>query len=252
MDKASRIIFSILKLQMKKIAIAGPTGAGKTTLFKLVFPYNEYNLNEVERNITREALSEISITQIEEDQFENSTTTVSFNVSNAVACIDLANRMNIYEMKNDLNFLLENDFDYILPIQIIDIAGQDRFRFMVETMIRGSSGVIFVADGTNVSSINRLPEFREIVHQEELRINRKIESIAFVNKSDMAKRNLYVGSGPARSALPEDVEVFETTMFDKDTYLYPIRKLIVKMFEKHLTSEDLRNHVKKMSSLQRT
>ncbi len=236
---------------MKKIVLTGPTGAGKTTIFKLIFPYDEKNLAEVDRKIEKEQKTEISISQVAKDQFKDSTTTVSFNVTSVVACIDRANRMHLFHLRGDLGFLIENEYDYILPMQIVDLAGQDRFSFMVETMVKGASGAILVADGTNVSSINRLPEFKEYIRDEELRTGRKIETVAFVNKSDMREQNLYVGSEIARSALPQEIPVFETTIYDKDTLIFPIRQLIVKTFDDPLNNEKLKEYLRKMKQVKR-
>lgn len=234
---------------MKKIILAGPTGAGKTSIFKVVFPYDEKNLTEVARNVDKESASESSFTPLDNRQFQDSTTTVSFNVTSIVACIDAANRMNLYQLRGDLDFLIENDFDLILPLQIVDLAGQDRFSFMVETMVKGASSAILVADGTNVGSLNRLPDYNEYIRDEEIRTGKKIERIAFVNKADMKQKNLYLGADPARSALPPEIPVFETTIYDKDTLIFPIRQLIVKTFDKPLSSEMLRSYLKSVKSL---
>ncbi|RMG42456.1 MAG: hypothetical protein D6732_00885 [Methanobacteriota archaeon] len=248
-EDKTRLLLSLLKVNMKKIVLAGPTGAGKTSIFKLIFPYDEKNLTEVVRNVDRENAVESSFTPIDQSQFRDSTTTVSFNITSIVACIDTANRMNLYQLKGDLSFLVENDFDLILPLQIVDLAGQDRFSFMVETMVKGASSAILVADGTNVGSINRLPDYNEYIRDEELRTGKKIERIAFVNKADMKKKSLYLGAEPAKSALPPDIPIYETTIYDKDSLLFPIRQLIVKTFDKPLSSESLKSYLNSMHSI---
>lgn len=244
----SLIIGHLLKTQMKKLILAGPTGAGKTTIFVSIFPHKEKNLNEVKRRIHKESATEQAFTPIDEESFKDSTTTVSFNVTSIVACINRANRMTLHDMSSNLNFLVEEEFDYILPLQIVDIAGQDRFSFMVDTMIKGASGVIFVSDGSNVSSINRLPDYIEYLHQEEMRTDKKIPSVAFVHKSDLKEKYLYVGTDHARSALPPEVPVYETTAKEPDTIILPLRQLIVAMFQKPLTSEILNQYLFKLKT----
>jgi len=245
----SSLIEKILKTQMKKLILAGPTGAGKTTIFTSIFPFKSELLSEVKRNIKKEQASELAFSVIDEDEFKNSTTTVSFNVTTIVACINRANKMTIHELKNP-TFLLDDEYDFILPLQIIDIAGQDRFFFMVDTMVRGTSGAIYVADGTNITSVNNLPKYIDAVRAEGIRRDTTIPGIVFVHKSDLRERSMYVGKEVAESALPPEYQIFETTVKDPDTITIPLRMLIMDMFDDFLNTEKLANYLRNLKLLQ--
>ncbi len=245
----SSLIEKILKTQMKKLILAGPTGAGKTTIFTSIFPFKSELLSEVKRNLKREA-GENAFTPVDDELFKDSTTTVSFNVTTIIACVNRANQMTLHELKNP-TFLLDDEYDYILPLQIVDIAGQDRFFFMVDTMVRGTAGAIYVADGTNVTSINNVPKFIDAVRAEGIRRDAKIPGVVFVHKSDLRERNIYVGKEVAESALPPEYPIYETTVKDPDTITIPLRMLIMDMFEDHLNSEKLQNYLRNLKMLQR-
>ncbi|MFX0028506.1 MAG: Rab family GTPase [Candidatus Hermodarchaeota archaeon] len=53
-----------------------------------------------------------------------------------------------------------------IKLQIWDFAGEERFRFLFPSYIRGSSGAIFMYDVTNYGSIAHVDDWFEIVERE--------------------------------------------------------------------------------------
>jgi len=76
--------------------------------------------------------------------------------------------------KEDIQMTLGVDFllkaiemnDERIKLQIWDFAGEERFRFLFPTYIRGANGAIFMYDITNYGSLAHVDEWFEIVERE--------------------------------------------------------------------------------------
>ena len=62
--------------------------------------------------------------------------------------------------------------DIKVTLQIWDFAGEDRFRFLLPTYLRGASGAIFMYDITRYSSLKNLESWLEVYNE-----GRKYESV---------------------------------------------------------------------------
>lgn len=56
--------------------------------------------------------------------------------------------------------------DEMVKLQIWDFAGEERFRFLFPSYIRGASGAIFMYDITNYGSLAHVDDWFEIVKKE--------------------------------------------------------------------------------------
>lgn len=70
----------------------------------------------------------------------------------------------------------------MVKLQIWDFAGEERFRFLFPSYIRGASGAIFMYDITNYSSLAHVDEWFEIVEKE---INYELPIIFVGGKTDL-------------------------------------------------------------------
>ena len=72
------------------------------------------------------------------------------------------------QMTIGVEFLLNTiDIDnYNVKLQIWDFAGEERFRFLFPSYIRGANGAIFMYDITNYGSLAHVDDWFEIVNKE--------------------------------------------------------------------------------------
>ncbi|MFX1313086.1 MAG: Rab family GTPase [Promethearchaeota archaeon] len=72
------------------------------------------------------------------------------------------------QMTLGVDFLLKSiEVDSeMVKLQIWDFAGEDRFRFLFPSYIRGANGAIFMYDITNYGSLAHVDEWFEIVEKE--------------------------------------------------------------------------------------
>jgi small GTP-binding protein len=207
---------------LRKIVILGTTGSGKTTFMKNLV--GDFDGAEVERRVVIEEAQIINtFTPIADDQFENSTTTVSMNVKSVLFLTTRTNQFHFLPMDNQMNFIQE-DLDSVYPTVLFDTAGQERFSFMQEIGLNGADGVFIFADGTNIASVERVSQFITMIREEERKKQKVIPIIVFVNKKDLESRGVYVGaSSLTRWITDKDVRIFETTNTDLETFMIPIR-----------------------------
>ncbi|MCE7735899.1 MAG: GTP-binding protein [Candidatus Heimdallarchaeota archaeon] len=207
---------------LRKIVILGTTGSGKTTFMKNLV--GDFDGAEVERRIVIEEAQIINtFTPISNTQFENSTTTVSMNVKSVLFLTTRTNQFHFFPMDNQLE-LAQEDLDSVYPTVLFDTAGQERFSFMQEIGLNGADGVFIFADGTNIGSVERVSQFIEMIREEEIKKNKTIPIIVFVNKKDLESRGIYVGAASlTRWITDEDVKIYETTNVDLETFMIPIR-----------------------------
>ena len=151
-------------LPVKKITLLGTTGAGKTTFLEALF--GEFAKNDVRRDVGLERSSNLDFVPIKDNSFRQSTTTISFNVISSIIARTLFNKIIVkkFEERDQIDF--ENVEDAFKAL-FNDPAGQDRFSFMQEIVIKGSHLVIIMADGTNIASLEKIPHYIQMVEAEE-------------------------------------------------------------------------------------
>ena len=218
--------------QTKKIVILGTTGSGKTTFLKLFS--KDFDLTaEAKRNvILEEAQMHNTFTPVKGTEFENSTTTTSMNTQSVLFYISQSNQFNF--ISDHIAKSIENnaDIDEAWPIFMVDTAGQERFSFMQDILIKGAHAIVIFADGTNIQSIERVSHYIRLTRDEERRKGKHIHIIVFVNKKDLQKKGYYVGSEFLSNILPEEdkrnVDIFETSIHDLESFMIPFRVLLDK------------------------
>jgi len=211
-------------LVMKKVTILGTTGSGKTTFLEALF--GNIEKNDVARRVLKEVQSNLDFTPLKYNNFTSSTTTISLNVVNSVIVLTRFNKVLIkkFEDRETIDF---ESIDSAFQVVLSDPAGQERFNFMQEIALKGSDLVIIMADGTNISSMEKILHYLEMVQIEEYRKNRQIPVLVFINKSDLRDRGLYLGKDVAErivfsSIIDREIVFYETSNFDARCYELPL------------------------------
>lgn len=215
----------------KKIVILGTTGSGKTTFLKHFAKHFDTSA-EVKRNIKlEEAQLQNTFSITDQSLFEDSTTTTSMNVQQVMFYTTYANQFD-YACDNYPDIINCEDVAELYPTFLVDTAGQERFDFMQEICIKGADAILIFADGTNIQSIERVSHYIRMTREEERRKATKIPIMVFINKKDLKERGIYVGSSFLENILPpedrENLEVFETSNLDLETFIFPFRILLDK------------------------
>jgi small GTP-binding protein len=70
----------------------------------------------------------------------------------------------------------------MVKLQIWDFAGEERFRFLFPSYIRGANGAVFMYDITNYGSLGHVDDWFEIVEKE---IGYKIPIVFVGSKTDL-------------------------------------------------------------------
>ena len=211
-------------LTLKKITILGTTGSGKTTFLEALF--GNIQRNDVARKIFREVSSNLDFTPLKYNNFTSSTTTISLNVVNSVIVLTRFNKVILRKYEEIETFDFES-IDSAFQVIFNDPAGQDRFDFMQDIAIKGADLVIIMADGTNISSLEKIVHYLEMVNLEESRKNRNIPVLIFINKSDLRERGLYLGKDIAErivysSIIDRELLFYETSNTDANCYELPL------------------------------
>jgi small GTP-binding protein len=202
----------------------GTSGSGKTSFLKALYG-DFFIVNDVKRKHTAESKAELTYTPINPE--EDSTTTISINQLGTLVLFTKNNQMELFEIRDGVDEVLNrDDVDYFMTFSIFDSPGQSRFSFMIDVCLKGADGIILMADGTNVSSIEYLSQYIEQIKAEEYRKKKKIPVVIFVNKSDLSETGQYLGADFVRTAVQNEYDVFETTIKDVESFNLPLRKLI--------------------------
>ena len=72
-----------------------------------------------------------------------------------------------------------------IKLQIWDFAGEDRFRFLLPSYIRGASGGIFMYDTTRYSSLKNLNDWLDVLNNSSSVIEEQIPILLVGGKSDL-------------------------------------------------------------------
>ena len=211
-------------LVLKKITILGTTGSGKTTFLASIF--GDFDKNDVARNVFTEIRNNLDFTPVKNNDFEQSTTTVSVNILSTVLALTRFNKLELiqYKDKDDLD---AETIDEAFKVLFNDPAGQERFSFMQDIAIKGAHLVIIMADGSNTASIEKITHYLEIVRMEENRSGRDIPVLIFVNKSDLKEYGAFLGKEYVErvifSALVDrELLIYETSNFEVESYQMPL------------------------------
>lgn len=211
-------------LIMKKITVLGTTGSGKTSFLEAMF--GDFEKNDVARRIFKEVGSNLDFTPLKYNNFSQSTTTISLNVVNSVIVLTRFNKI-ILKKFNQLDTIDFESIDEAFQVLFNDPAGQDRFDFMQEIAIQGAHLVIIMADGTNISSMEKIIHYLNMVKVEEQRKQRTLPVIIFVNKSDLKEKGVYLGKDVAErivysSLVDREIVFYETSNLNAQCYEMPL------------------------------
>ena len=211
-------------LVMKKLTILGTTGSGKTTFLEALF--GNIEKNDVARRIFREIGNNLDFTPLKYNNFTSSTTTISLNVVNSVLILTRFNKVILKKYDQVETYDYES-IDSAFQVIFTDPAGQERFDFMQEIALKGSDLVIIMADGTNISSLEKILHYLEMVQMEEVRKERNIPVLIFINKSDLRSKGVYLGKEVAErvvfsSIIDRELVFYETSNLDANCYELPL------------------------------
>ena len=87
--------------------------------------------------------------------------------------------------------------DFILKVTVLDTAGQERFRSILPSYIKGADGIFLVFDLTQKSTFQSLPEWVELIKDNK----EKYSLIILGNKKDLNE---------IREVSNDDIEEFKT------------------------------------------
>ncbi|MHA1203114.1 MAG: Rab family GTPase [Candidatus Heimdallarchaeaceae archaeon] len=211
-------------LVMKKITVLGTTGSGKTSFLEALF--GDFEKNDVARRVFKEVGDNLDFTPLKYNNFSQSTTTISLNVVNSVIVLTRFNKI-ILKKFNELNTIDYESIDEAFQVLFNDPAGQERFDFMQEIAIQGAHLVIIMADGTNISSMEKIVHYLDMVNIEEQRKQRKLPVIIFINKSDLKDKGIYLGKDIAErivysSLVDREIVFYETSNVNAQCYETPL------------------------------
>lgn len=214
----------LTSLSLKKITVLGTTGSGKTTFLEALF--GNIQRNDVARKLFKEVSNNLDFTPLRYNNFTSSTTTISLNVVNSVIVLTRFNKVILKKYEDIETFDFES-IDSAFQVIFNDPAGQDRFDFMQDIAIKGADLVIIMADGTNISSLEKIVHYLEMVNLEETRKQREIPVIIFINKSDLKEKGVYLGMEIAErivysSIVDRKILFYETTNYDANCYQLPL------------------------------
>ena len=217
-------IMLVEPLILKKLTILGTTGSGKTTFLEALF--GDIERNDVARRVFREVSSNLDFTPLKYNNFTDSSTTISLNVVNSVIVLTRFNKV-ILRKYQDLDTIDFESIDEAFQVIFNDPAGQDRFDFMQEIAVKGANLVVIMADGTNISSMEKILHYVSLVNLEEQKTGRKIPILVFINKSDLREKGVYLGKEIAErivynSVVDREILFYETTNLDARCYEMPL------------------------------
>lgn len=220
-----------------KINIVGSTGAGKTAFLKCLLgdlfePRAEASRRSKTENLVDSTHSWFRIGVSNKE----STTTLSLNTAGILLVRTLYNSIEFHPVQMVDSILLRDDIEEIWQLVFFDNAGQERFDFMPQLTMRGSDAVIVLADGTNMSSIEKVSFYLDLVREEEYRASDgmfKIPIIVLINKADLIDRGCFIGLKSVRHMIGTgpNYDYYETSMVTGDGVHESIRTLVSRLRE---------------------
>ncbi|MCK4847972.1 MAG: GTP-binding protein, partial [Candidatus Heimdallarchaeota archaeon] len=196
--------------------IVGSTGSGKTAFMKKVLG----DLFKAQSDVVRRSSTENRVDTThtwfrvgKKKPEAQSTTTLSINTAGILLVRTLFNTIEFHPTSAVDDILLRDDIEEVYKLNFFDNAGQERFDFMPEITMRGSDAVIIIVDGTNMSSVEKIHYFLELVNVEQDRTNgSKIPIIVLLNKADLMDHGCYIGLDSIKHLLGFQAEFHETSM----------------------------------------
>lgn len=95
--------------------------------------------------------------------------------------------------------------DKKIKLQIWDFGGEERFRFILPTYVRGAAGGIFMYDITNYSSLAHIDDWLLVIQKE---MNTLFPIIVVGGKADLAVEREVTGEEGIKMAKSRDVAAF--------------------------------------------
>ncbi len=219
-----------------KINIIGTTGSGKTRFLRYILGDLFNPMTEAPRRAKMESKVDGTYNwyRVGDKLKEDSTTTLSLNTVGILLVRTLFNTIEFHPVKSWKELLLRDDIEEIWKFAFFDNAGQSRFDFMPQITMRGADAVIILADGTNMSSIEKIVYFLDMVHVEEERIaesGTKLPVMILLNKVDLSKHGVFIGLDTVKRFIGTDpnIDFFETSMVNGDGVDDSIRTLISRL-----------------------
>ena len=218
-----------------KISIVGSTGSGKTAFMKKVLG----DLFKTQSDVTRRSSTENQVDsthtwfRVGKSKPETqSTTTLSINSAGILLVRTLFNSIEFHATSAVDEILSRDDIEEIYKLNFFDNAGQERFDFMPEITMRGSDAVIIIVDGSNMSSVEKINYFLELVNIEQDRANKlKIPIIVLLNKADLMDHGCYIGLESIKHMLGFKADFHETSMVTGEGVDDSIRSLVSHLYE---------------------
>ena len=218
-----------------KISIVGSTGSGKTAFMKKVLG----DLFSAQSDVTRRSSTENQVDsthtwfRVGKKKTETqSTTTLSINSAGILLVRTLFNSIEFHATSAVDEIISRDDIEEIYKLNFFDNAGQERFDFMPEITMRGSDAVIIIVDGTNMSSVEKINYFLELVNIEQDRTNKlKIPIIVLLNKADLMDHGCYIGLESIKHMLGFQADFHETSMVTGEGVDDSIRSLVSHLYE---------------------
>ena len=200
-----------------KINIVGSTGSGKTEFLRYLLKDLFKPATEAKRRVTTEKKVDATYNWFRVGkETESSTTTVSLNTIGILLLRTQFNSIEFHPVHKWEELILRDDIEELWKFNFFDNAGQERFDFMPEITMRGADAIIVLADGTNMSSIEKISYFLDLVQKEEDRVGEEsshLPVILMLNKADLVSRGVYIGLETVKRFISSDqIEFLETSM----------------------------------------
>jgi small GTP-binding protein len=221
-----------------KIVIVGSTGSGKTTFLKILLGDLFKPTAESQRRTKTENKVDSTHTWFRVGKQStgalNSSTTISINTAGILLVRTMYNSIEFHPVNMAEDLILRDDIDSIFQLVFFDTAGQERFDFIPEMTMRGADVVIILADGTNVSSIEKICFFLELTRKEEAQSPDRIPIILLLNKSDLSEHGAFIGLDAVKRIIDYDAyfDFHETSALTGDGIDDSIQSLISRLHDK--------------------
>ena len=241
-----------------KVNVVGSSGSGKTTFLKYLLGDIFNPDSEALRRVEVEEKVDLTYYQYKvrkSDEKKRSTTTISFNVVATLMVKTLFNTIEFFDVSSIKELEGREDIEEIWQMIFFDNAGQDRFDFIPEITMPGTDAVIIVADGTNMSSIEKINYFKDMVSKEESKItdgSKKIPILIFFNKADLKERGAFIGLEEVKYIIDTNQPYcvfFETSMITGQGVTDAIHVLVNLLHECRMLTLDIK--VKRQKSVRK-